>query len=81
MTCKACQAAEQNPETGLTNAYCKACQARSLAKSPQAFEALAGKPEPLRQKILDIWKEDGYKAGREAVWIWVERFKKIRGKS
>lgn len=81
MTCESCTAAEANPETGRTNAFCTSCQARALANSPQAFDAIAGKPEALRQKIVDIWKEEGYKAGREAVWAWVEKFKKIRGKT
>lgn len=39
MTCPSCEAAIQNPSSGLVHADCPECKARSLAKSAAWFEA------------------------------------------
>ncbi len=63
MTCPSCQAAIQNPASGLVHADCPDCKARSLAKSPAWAEAraanamTAGYRNALRAVFDKDWRE------------------------
>ena len=39
MTCEACEKARRRPTSGLFHAGCDGCAARSLARTPQFFQA------------------------------------------
>jgi hypothetical protein len=71
MTCPSCEAATQNPASGLLNAGCSSCDARSLAKSPAWSEARAanamtpGYRNALRTVFGEHWRD-----GHEQVKGW-----------
>ena len=78
MTCPSCAAAELQPTRGgMYHADCMGCQARALATSLAAHQAMQGDEDAadqLRAQIERIWNDD-YKTGRAAVWQWIERIK------
>ncbi|QIM51611.1 hypothetical protein [Hydrogenophaga crocea] len=76
MTCEACQEAENNPLTGLINAGCKGCAARSLAKSPDYCESVRIKDfSPAYRKALQTTFGEDRAKGHEMVKEWAERLK------
>lgn len=73
MTCPACVLAESNPSTGLTYSDCVSCQARALARSPEAHQRERD-PAPLQHAMRRVWPDvDDYKRGRSMVWAWIKR--------
>ena len=75
MTCPSCDAAEADPiNTGMYHAGCLECTARALARSPMAARASSGDPGELQQAMLLAFPSD-YRAGRVAVWRWLELVK------
>ncbi|MEY2690218.1 MAG: hypothetical protein RL375_4418 [Pseudomonadota bacterium] len=62
------------PNSAQLDAGCHGCRARDLAQSPAAWRALHGVTDvEIRDAILATYGTDGYKAGREAVWGWIQR--------
>ena len=62
------------PNSTQLDASCHGCQAREIAQSPAAWRALHGVTDvEIRDAILATYGTDGYKAGREAVWGWIQR--------
>ena len=62
------------PNSAQLDASCHGCQARDIAQSPAAWRALHGVTDvEIRDAILLVYGADGYKAGREAVWGWIQR--------
>jgi hypothetical protein len=82
MTCESCKAAELDPLTGLYDADCKSCSARSLAHSPAWAEArMAGRITPWYESALRaVWGDD-WEAGHFAVKAWVKRIYAARAKA
>jgi hypothetical protein len=78
MTCKHCTAAEPNPAAkGRYDQSCTSCKARDLALSPMAHKAMGGHPAELQEAMHRVFAAD-YRAGRLAVWQWIERIKRIK---
>lgn len=79
----ACKDAEAEPNRGgMFYADCLSCQARSIATSLAAHQALAGDDDAadqLRAQIEKVWKND-YPTGRAAVWAWIGRIKAWKAK-
>lgn len=72
--CKSCQEAETRPKThGGYQASCQSCNARMLAHSPAAREALLGYPGELQAAMLKLWPDpEQYRKGRIEVHRWVK---------
>lgn len=78
MTCTYCTAAEHAPaSTGRYTATCIGCRARLLALSPMAHKAAGGDQAPLQEAMHKAFDKD-YRAGRVAVWGWIERINKAK---
>lgn len=52
MTCTACQAAAEDPQTGRYNAFCDACTVRAVAQSPQFFHRRDGEKEAAAYRAM-----------------------------
>ena len=74
MTCPSCQAAEQDPRTGLQHMHCRECQARAIAQSPAAWKALhAQTAVPLQEAIERVFGVEGVEEGKRRVWGWIRQ--------
>jgi hypothetical protein len=77
--CPACDRANVHPLTGIYQAGCLDCEARSLAQSPQAHSRAAD-PGALQAAMRLCWPEvEKYKRGRAAVWAWIQKLEAGRG--
>ncbi|MFM2053907.1 MAG: hypothetical protein RL456_1944 [Pseudomonadota bacterium] len=62
------------PDTGLADTSCHGCCARRIAQSPAAWKAARGLTDvDIRNAIVSTFGQDGYRAGRLAVWQWMQR--------
>ena len=76
MTCESCQAAEQNPNTGLFDAGCQDCSLRMLAGSLDYWvSAQDGTPTEGYKAALRSITGDDWKAGHKRVKEWNQRMK------
>lgn len=67
--CESCERAKVNPNTGRFSAGCLGCEARALARSPAALDAMQGHPQALQAAMRKVWPtQDGYRRGRIAVF-------------
>lgn len=71
--CYACSEAELHPRTyGGYRATCWQCDARMLAHSPAAKDALLGHPQALQAAMLKLWTSaEQYRRGRVEVHRWI----------
>ncbi len=74
MTCRPCDLAESGLLSGLYNADCDGCKARSIANGMDLFNARkAGEMTPEYVAILQkVWGDD-WEAGHERVKAWVKK--------
>lgn len=73
LTCEACAIAEANPQSGLIQAGCIGCDAREIAKGPEAARRDAD-PSDLQAAMRKCWKsENDYRRGRVLVWSWIQK--------
>jgi len=72
--CHACKAAELASRTyGHYKSGCQSCEARALAASPQAHEALLGYPQALQAAMHLLWPtQEQYRLGRLEVYRWIK---------
>lgn len=71
MTCPSCEAAIQNPASGLLHAGCPGCMACSLAKGPEwaAARAASAMPPQYRTALQRVFGKD-WREGHERVKHW-----------
>lgn len=75
MTCKACDIAENNPETGHFNVLCDSCKARALAQGMALFESKrAGVKSPeYAEALRKMFGEGNEEAGHARVREWSKK--------
>lgn len=74
MDCESCASADANPLSPLYAASCSECQARSLAHSPQRFDAIqAGVITPDYRSALQRTFGEAWKEGAAKVKAWAEK--------
>lgn len=74
--CPSCQAAEQDPRTGLQHMHCRECQARAIAQSPAAWKALHAQTSvDLIDAIDRVFGVEGREEGKRRVWEWIKRIR------
>lgn len=77
--CPSCNAWAADRTSGHVHAHCDDCKARSVAQSPAAWRAMNAQTNAdLQDLILKVFTEDGYKAGRQRVWDWIQRLKEAK---
>lgn len=77
MNCKACERASENVRTGIYQANCIACEARSLAHGPEA-KFRERDPEALQAAMRLMWPEEAmYRKGRALLWQWIQKLEGI----
>jgi hypothetical protein len=81
MTCPSCQAAEQDPRTGLQHVGCMECAARALAQSPEAWRAVhAHTAVGLIDAIDRVFGVDNREDGKKRVWAWIKLIRDVTAK-
>jgi hypothetical protein len=62
------------PDAGMADSTCHGCCARRIAQSPAAWKAARGLTDvEIRDAVFTIFGQEGYRAGRLAVWRWMQR--------
>lgn len=71
MSCHGCREAETNPHTHILYMGCDSCEARALAKTQEAKDAMIGHPQALQAAMRKLWKtREKYQDGRIMVYKW-----------
>lgn len=77
--CSACAAWERNPNAGAYAARCLDCKARSLAVSPEAWQALSHRgDESLRLAVGRVFGDADLEKGLAMVRAWVRKIRKAK---
>lgn len=74
MNCTACEEAEKDPCTGLTNAGCESCFLRSIALGRDLFDAVQGGTEEYKRFLTTQFGEKAGEAHKRIVQ-WKKAFK------
>lgn len=80
MTCQSCQAAEQNPLSGLYSHDCEECKARMLANSRELFTSakLGYMSKEYKSALIKAFGADRFEDGHKLVKMWMKRIKEAR---
>jgi hypothetical protein len=74
MTCPGCTLAETDPTTPIKYAGCIGCDARALATTQAAKDAMQGHPQQLQAAMRKVWPSASqYREGRLAVHRWINK--------
>lgn len=72
--CPGCREAENNPNTHVLYSGCDECEARALAKTQEAKDAMLGHPQALQAAMRKLFPtKERYLAARIAVYKWHKR--------
>lgn len=74
MTCTACDEAQKNPRTGLTNAGCDECFLRSIALGRDLFNAVQSGGDEYKRFLKAQFGDEAGEAHRRIV-KWKQAFK------
>jgi hypothetical protein len=74
--CVGCAAWEANRHSGLYIDGCDDCKARRIARSPQAFKALAGDKDHVLWAVEDAFPPEKYEHGLALVRSWIRKLRK-----
>lgn len=69
--CPGCKLAEKDVRTPIKYSHCLSCDARALAQTQEAKDAMLGHPQALQAVMRKLWVNPAqYRDGRVAVYKW-----------